>query len=229
MDQLFETMKAIEAQYLQPHNFKAYDNYSLPSEIVKSSKSVLSYGVHKDVRFEQAMLDENPHLDIHCFDPTPDSIRLFETNFNHKEKLKFYPIAYAKESGTAEFFYHKNDLNKCYSLLPLFGENSASIKVPTKSLVDCISDHTPFGVDIIKADIEGVWYDICKEVLDHNIEFKAFLIEFEIKLIDNEKSISQYEELLKEFKNKGYSLYLNKPRNKHISEAIILKGLDYAR
>lgn len=223
MDTLFNTMKEIEAKYLQPHNFKLYSNYCLPENIVKESKRVLSYGVHRDVKFEQTILDENSNLEVHLFDPTPDSIKLFETNFVHKDKMNFHPIAYAKETGTLDFYYHKLDPNKCYSLLPLFGENSASIQVPTKNLVDCINDYTPEGVDIIKADIEGVWYDICREVLDNDIDFKAFLIEFEIKLIDNEESIRQYEELLKEFKDKGYKLYLNKPRNKHISEAVIIK------
>ena len=79
------------------------------------------------------------------------------------------------------------------------------------------------GGRIIKADIEGVWFDFCREVLDFNINFKAFLVEFEVKLIDNETSIKQYEDLLKEFKDKGYKLYLNRPRNKILSEAVILR------
>jgi len=78
--------------------------------------------------------------------------------------------------------------------------------------------------DIIKADIEGVWYDFCREILDNDVQFKAFLIEFEVKLIDNEKSLEQYEGLLKEFKDKGFDMYLNRERNKCLSEAIILKN-----
>ena len=76
---------------------------------------------------------------------------------------------------------------------------------------------------IIKADIEGVWFDFCREVLDFNINFKAFLVEFEVKLIDNETSIKLYVVLLKDFKDKGYKLYLNRPRNKILSEAVILR------
>ena len=48
------------------------------------------------------------------------------------------------------------------------------------------------------------------EVLDLNVDFKAFAIEFEVKLIDNDLSIRHYEELLKEFQRKGYDLYLNR-------------------
>ena len=51
----------------------------------KESKNVLSYGVHRDVGWEQAMCVDNPNLNIHCYDPTPDSVELFETNFNFNQ------------------------------------------------------------------------------------------------------------------------------------------------
>ena len=78
-------------------------------------------------------------------------------------------------------------------------------------------------VDIIKADIEGVWWDFCREIIDNDIDFKALLIEFEVKLIDNEESLKQYEQILKDL-NYKYECFLNRPRNKCLSEAIILKG-----
>jgi len=223
MNELYEKMKKIEGEYLQPQKFKQYNNYWLPENIVKESKNVLSLGVHRDVGFEQAMCNDNPNLNIHCYDPTPDSVKLFETNFDHKDKMKFHQTAYAGTNGKMKFYYDKNDLTKCYSLLPLpqFGENPAFIEVDTKNLTTMMSEDMP-EVDIIKADIEGVWFDFCREILDNNIDFKAFLIEFEVKLIDNETSLKQYEALLKEFKEKGYKLYLNRPRNKILSEAIIL-------
>ena len=78
-------------------------------------------------------------------------------------------------------------------------------------------------VDIIKADIEGVWYDFCTEILTYDVPFKAFLIEFEVKLIDNETSLKQYELLLKDL-NYKYEVFLNRPRNKCLSEAVIIRG-----
>ena len=224
MNELYEKMKKIEGEYLQSQNFKQYKNYWLPENIVKESTNVLSFGVHRDVGFEQAMCDDNPNLNIKCYDPTPDSVELFKTSFSHKDKMTFHQIAYAGDNGKMKFYYDKTDLTKCYSLLPLpqFGENPAFIEVDTKNLKTIMSDDMP-QVDIIKADIEGVWFDFCREILDNDIDFKAFLVEFEVKLIDNETSLKQYESLLKEFKNKGYKLYLNRPREKCLSEAIILK------
>ena len=222
--QLFNKMKEIEAEYLKPHDFAKFNNYWLPREVVEQSTNVLSYGVHRDVGFEQEMCELNPNLNIHLYDPTPDTIKMWEGNFPHKDKMTYHQKAYAHFTGEMNFYYNKNDLTKCYSLLPLpqLGGGADFITVDTINLADSLND-VDGKVDIMKADIEGVWYDFCREVLDLKVDFKALAIEFEVKLINNDLSIKNYEELLKEFKSKGYDLYLNRPRNKILSEAIILK------
>ena len=222
--QLFQKMKEIEAEYLKPHDFAKFNNYWLPREVVEQSTNVLSYGVHRDVGFEQEMCELNPNLNIHLYDPTPDTIKMWEGNFPHKDKMTYHQKAYAQGGEKMKFYYNKNDLTKCYSLLPLpqLGGGADFIEVDTINLEKSLNDVNG-KVDIIKADIEGVWFDFCREVLDLNVDFKAFAIEFEVKLIDNDLSIRHYEELLKEFQTKGYDLYLNRPRNKILSEAIILK------
>ena len=37
----------------------------------------------------------------------------------NKNNMTFHQIAYAKDNGKMKFYYDKNDLSKCYSLLPL--------------------------------------------------------------------------------------------------------------
>ena len=63
---LYKKMKSIEAEYLKPHEFQQFKNYWLPKEIVQESTNVLSFGVHRDVGWEQAMCDLNPNLNIRC-------------------------------------------------------------------------------------------------------------------------------------------------------------------
>jgi len=223
--ELLSEIKRLEGEYMQPQSFKQYKNYWLPESVVKDSTNVLSLGVHRDVGWEQAMLKDNPDMNIHLYDPTPDSVKLFETNFPGKDKMTFHQLAYAGENGSMNFYYDRSDLSKCYSLIPLpqFGENPAHITVETKNLQTIMADDMP-QPDIIKADIEGVWWDFCREIIDQDVQFKAFLIEFEVKLIDNEESLKQYEDLLKEFKNGPYEIYLNRPRNKCLSEAVIIRA-----
>ena len=225
MSDLYNRMKEIEGKYLQPQSFKQYKNYWLPDYIVKESKNVLSLGVHRDVGWEQSMLEDNPNLNIHLYDPTPDTVKMWEgSNFTGKSNMTFHQVAYNKTPGKMKFYYDRNDLARCYSLLPLpqFGENPAYIEVECKNLKQMMEEDMP-QPDIIKADIEGVWYDFCTEILTYDVPFKAFLIEFEVKLIDNETSLKQYELLLKDL-NYKYEVFLNRPRNKCLSEAIVLRG-----
>ena len=49
---------------------------TLPEHIVKESKNVLSLGVHRDVGWEQSMLEDNPNMNIHLYDPTPDTVKM---------------------------------------------------------------------------------------------------------------------------------------------------------
>ena len=114
---LLTEIKRLEGIYLQPQEFKQYKNYWLPDYIVKESTNVLSLGVHRDVGWEQSMLKDNPNMNIHLYDPTPDTVKMWETNFAGKDKMTFHQVAYAKDNGNMKFYYDKNDLSKCYSLL----------------------------------------------------------------------------------------------------------------
>ena len=134
----------------------------------------------KENNFENALnrLEEISDLLENEDTPLEDSIKLFETDFYGKNNMVLHQVAYAKDNGNMKFYYDKNDLSKCYSLLPLpqFGEDPAYIDVPCKNLTTIMQEDMP-QVDIIKADIEGVWYDFCTEILTYDVPFKAFLIE----------------------------------------------------
>ena len=221
--ELLTEIKRLEGIYMQPQNFKQYKNYWLPESVVKDSTNVLSLGVHRDVGWEQAMLQDNPNMNIHCYDPTPDTVQMFKDDFPNKEKMTYHPVAYNKTPGTMKFYYDRKDPKLCYSLLPLpqFGEDPAYVEVECKNLKQMMEEDMP-QPDIIKADIEGVWYDFCTEILTYDVPFKAFLIEFEVKLIDNETSLKQYEQMLKDL-NYKYEVFLNRPRNKCLSEAVVIR------
>ena len=112
IEQLKTEIKRIEGIYMAPQSFKQYKNYWLPENIVRESKNVLSLGVHRDVGWEQSMLQDNPDMNIHLYDPTPDSVRLFESDFVGKNNMTFHQVAYNKTPGKMKFYYDKNDLAK---------------------------------------------------------------------------------------------------------------------
>ena len=104
---LLTEIKRLEGIYLQPQEFKQYKNYWLPDYIVKESTNVLSLGVHRDVGWEQSMLKDNPNMNIHLYDPTPDTVKMWETNFPGKDKMTFHQVAYAKDNGKMKFIMTK--------------------------------------------------------------------------------------------------------------------------
>ena len=91
-EQLLSEIKKLEGVYLQPQTFKQYKNYWLPEKIVKESKNVLSLGVHRDVGWEQSMLKDNSNMNIHCYDPTPDTVKMWETDFEGKNNMTFHQM-----------------------------------------------------------------------------------------------------------------------------------------
>ena len=60
--ELLTEIKRLEGIYMNPQDFKQYKNYWLPEYIVKESTNVLSLGVHRDVGWEQSMLQDNPNM-----------------------------------------------------------------------------------------------------------------------------------------------------------------------
>jgi FkbM family methyltransferase len=221
-DEYYYRFKEKEKQLLiTKHNFKRYANYYLPEEIVSSAKNILSFGIHNDTKFEDRLLIDNNKLSLHMYDPTPTSVEYVKTK-NYSNNVSFYPVAYAKEKGQMNFYFDENHPELCFSLIPLWGDKSKHITVETTNLVN-IKKENNIDYDIIKADIEGVWYDFCTEVLDNNIKFKALLVECEMRLLDPDKSLNQYVEILTRFKEKNFKTYLNRDRDKNISEILILK------
>ena len=63
---------------------------------------------------------------------------------------------------------------------------------------------------------------MCREIIDHKLEFKVFAVEFELALEDHEQALKDMNDILEEFTDLGHNVYLNRRRNKAISEAIII-------
>ena len=62
-------------------------------------------------------------------------------------------------------------------------------------------------VDILKTDVEGLWWEFGQELLEKNIDFKYWVTEIEFNVgYSNDEILDKIEELCKQFKNKGYEV-----------------------
>jgi len=220
---IYSKVKEIESRYLSTHDFARFAQYALPEDLVRNATNVLSFGVLKDIRFEQALLEMNPNLNIHLFDPTPKTINWFndeEVDIPHRDDMVFHPVAYYREKGTMKFYQDKTR-STCFTLVPIEGENVKVIDVPCNNIGGFMEEIGMSYVDIIKADIEGVWYEIVMDILENNIPFGALALECEM-FGDEEEILAKYENMLQQLKDAGYKLYLNRDRKKGLTEIIVL-------
>lgn len=231
LDEVQETLVELIHEYekdnLLMHNFRVFNNYCLPANVLRECNNVLSFGVHKDVKFEQAILSFKQDLNVHLFDPTPETVEFFkDTSIPYYDKLHYHPIAYGENNEITKFYYNK-EKPAMFSLMPVW-ENSGSIDVETKNLETLINEYGGGKVDVVKADIEFGWVPMAKEILEKKLEFKILALEFEIyapkdNLENNLVNLELYKSYISEFKAQGWTAYKNVSRRKAMSEVIFVK------
>ena len=205
--------------------FKKYKNYYAPRKIVKNSTRVLSFGVGNDIRFEKGIYSDNTKLEIKLHDPTPFTTKIFK-NILPSRKFVLYPIAYSPTNGIQKFFFPKNkSTTSSFSLKkhPEWVNNIDSIDVNCKNLETIMQDLSWQYVDIIKADIEGMWWEFCNELLNKNIDFKILITEFELNFENFSTSLKKAKTLCDKFKQNNYNVYVNKKREKLMLELIFIR------
>lgn len=253
--EIVERIRQYEKQMFHNHDFKLYRNYYVPESLVKNSSRVLSFGVGGDAHFEKLICFDNRKLDVRMFDPTPytvkniDSIlkkggfRQFEEKPNGfqdsakivRENLTFRPVAYAPENGTMKFFYKTEDgvdtpenTLGSFSLVGAFDSPDNCVEVECKNIKTIMKELNWDHVDILKTDVEGLWYDVGKEIKDLDVKFWVTEIEMNIGNTYDE-AFDKVTELVNLHKDK-YNIYRNRKRLKAMMEIIFCrKDIDEGR
>lgn len=233
--------------------FKKYHNYYAPKKIIRDSENVLSFGVGGDCKFEKLILQENMKLKVRLFDPTPftrNNIRwiknksargqindLMRNEFISKH-LKFKPIAYGATNGTMNFYYDPrkepdNERKKIEHYKQSFSlikenEHCESVPVQVNNLQGIMADVNLEKVDIIKADIEGLWPEMCNEIIDNKINIKMLAIEFELIFDELNTALTKATSIIEKFNDYGYTPVINRRRDKLMLELLFIRKDYYA-
>ena len=244
-----------EAQHIK--GFKKYKNYFVPESIVKSSKTVLSFGVGGNVGFEKEIAFDNTDLKIELFDPTPRSVTLIDDiikasshkliakrsdhteNIQACKRIHFNPVAYSKENGTLPFYFdpsrEEQNITKAvqakqsFSLVKKY-EHYKSVDVETKNLKTIMRELDLSSVDMLKADIEGLWWEFGNEVLDKKIDCKFLAMEFELNFEKDEKvepALEKAQILCDKFEANKYDVVINRKRDKLMLEMLFIRKDSY--
>ena len=159
-------------------------------------------------------------------------------------QLKFNPIGYSPKNGIQQFYFpttykhgHWSLAHRVDTSFTLFNNNKNfpidedhkidSVNVECKNLQTIMEEFKWNEVDILKTDIEGLWWEFGQELLEKNIDFKYWVTEIEFNVgYSNDEILDKIEELCEKFKNKGYEIYTNRIRdNKRVCELIFILPL----
>lgn len=240
-------IREYEDQTFLAQNFKLYRNYHVPKKLVENSKRVLSFGVGGDAHFEKLICIDNQNLDVRMFDPTPFTIvniggilakggrKVFKLIDDGKklsraivrDNLKFKPYAYAPRNGKMKFYYKNEegvskpvDARGCFTLID-HHEDSKHIEVDCKNIKTILDELGWPGIDILKTDVEGLWYDVGKEI--KNLDVKYWVTEIEMNVgMTYDEAFDKVTELVQLHKDK-YNIYTNRKRLKPMMEVIFCR------
>ena len=236
--------------------FTSYKNYFVPDSIVESSKTVLTFGVGGNVGFEKLIAFANKDIHVEMYDPTPWSVSLIEHIVDRSsrniinagtgwtgntvrnkavvKRIHFNPVAYAPENGILPFYYDPDRepeaktismQQQSFSLIKR-QDHFKSLNVKAKNLQSILEALELTSVDIIKADIEGLWWDFGNEILDKKINCKFIALELELNFEKDgeiEPALEKAQILCDKFKDNNYDVVINRKREKLMLEMLFIR------
>ena len=236
--------------------FTSYKNYFVPDSVVESSKTVLTFGVGGNVGFEKLVAFANKDIHVEMYDPTPWSVSLIERIVDRSsrniinagtgwtgntvrnkavvKRIHFNPVAYAPENGILPFYYDPDRepeaetismQQQSFSLIKR-QDHFKSLNVKAKNLQSILEALELTSVDIIKADIEGLWWDFGNEILDKKINCKFIALELELNFEKDgkvETALEKAQILCDKFKDNNYDIVINRRREKLMLEMLFIR------
>lgn len=200
-----------------------YKQYSTPDHVRKNAKMFWNFGVSREIRYEINCRKDNRTAKILTFDPTPLSIKTTDSANGGGYDIIHHAKAYDTVAGQTKKFYDVAGDGKCFQLdEPEKYENV--IEVQTINLKE-ISNQYGSGVDIIKLDVEGRWYEMLNEILDVSLPAKVILCECEMDIGEADNNFNRLEETVKKYLDRGYKVWTNRIGNKQNIELIFTKNI----
>lgn len=204
----------------------ALDNFisALDTEI-KEFRTVFDVGAYHG-NFISQVLDLNPGLTVHVFEPFNDSFQLIQNKFKSNPNIKVNHAAVSEVSGLAQLnvnsFKETNSLLESSSVdgaIDLLTQNQSTESVVVVNLDEYCKENRIEFIDLIKIDTQGNSYNVLKgfEFFLRNKRVKYLYVEAEfVEIYKNEKLFSEIELLMREY---GYSIvnlynlnYINKKK-----------------
>ncbi len=184
-----------------------YGAFGVARDFLKDEMKVLSFGVGKDVSFDQELINKY-RARVHAFDPTPKVIEWIKEMKLETEAFVFHPIGLAKVSGKALFYLPIDDNYISGSMISYEDVQEKPLEVEMSDFEHILEMIGWYDIDLLKMDIEGSEFDVLPDIMrvsrDRNVNIRQICLEWHSRFFRHgKKKIKKMYKLLKEH---GYVL-----------------------
>ena len=181
--------------------------WTIASDRIDARSIIYSFGIGTDISFDLSLI-EKYNVQIHAFDPTPQSIAWLEQQSLPKE-FHYYAYGLAGSDGTVDFFPPTQEDHISHSILPVNSTEARSIKVQVNRLETIMKRLNHNKIDLIKMDIEGAEYVALADILNSEITIDQILVEFHHRFATIQ--LARTRETINQLNRTGYKIFYASP------------------
>lgn len=169
---------------------------------LKPGDIVYSLGLATNIEFDLNLI-ANYGVDIHGFDPTPESIswicqQSLPAAFHH------HPVAVGGHSGEMVFQLPDKDGACAREIASTSPSAAHTISVPCKTLTSIATELGHRSIALLKIDVEGSEYAILDDLLQSNLQVRQILVEFHHRFTG--LNLAMTKNAVRNLRSRGYEL-----------------------
>ena len=148
-----------------------YGGFYLPSNFVKESGIVYSFGIGEDLSFSEDVIEKGGYT-VYAFDPTPKAVKYIKSHkLFSNTKFHFMEYGLSNLNGEEKFYMPNRDEYVSASIIDHSGvDNEKAIYVKMKTIRTIMKEMGHKKIDILKMDIEGAEFKVVKDIMNPKLE-----------------------------------------------------------
>lgn len=150
--------------------------WAIKSELLPADAVVISGGVGKDVSFERELVEQYG-CTVFLFDPSPTGLATMSLVQNQHERMKYFPLGLAADTGKMSFCIPQNPEEGSYTL-PRAALKTGVTEFQCTTLSGFAKAEGLQRIDILKLDIEGFEYAVLNDALASGPPITQICVEF---------------------------------------------------